>query len=140
MEPQKVCYKKTKYAKFFEKQTFLTHWYTHASQKKQDVNWTYVRRSEDVLDVFWTSYVRSIYVLCLLGCSFFEKSSGGKKCSFFERLGLFCFLVTPVLRFALLSYFWRYIFHSLYLSWFEIFLFTSVFDFLTPSHYVRGRH
>ena len=27
----------------------------------------YIRRSEDVQDVFWTSYVRSIYVLCLLG-------------------------------------------------------------------------
>ena len=27
----------------------------------------YIRRSEDVLDVFCTSYVRSIYVLCLLG-------------------------------------------------------------------------
>ena len=33
----------------------------------KDVNWTYISRSEDVLDVFWTSYVRSIYVLCLLG-------------------------------------------------------------------------
>ena len=26
-----------------------------------------IRYSEDVSDVFWTSYVRSIYVLCLLG-------------------------------------------------------------------------
>ena len=33
----------------------------------QGVNWTYIWRSEDVLDVFWTFYVRSIYVLCLLG-------------------------------------------------------------------------
>ena len=24
----------------------------------------------NVLDVFWTSYVRSIYVLCLLGCAY----------------------------------------------------------------------
>ena len=37
------------------------------SQWTQDVNWTYIRRSEDVQDVFWTSYVRSSYVLCLLG-------------------------------------------------------------------------
>ena len=37
------------------------------TQQTQDVNLTYIRRSEDVLDVFWTSYVRSIYVLCLLG-------------------------------------------------------------------------
>ena len=33
----------------------------------QDVNWTYIRRLEDVQDVLWRSYVRSIYVLCLLG-------------------------------------------------------------------------
>ena len=26
-----------------------------------------IERTEDDLDVFWTSYVRSIYVLCLLG-------------------------------------------------------------------------
>ena len=30
--------------------------------------------------------------------------SGGKKCSFFGKFGVLCFLVTPVLRFALLSY------------------------------------
>ena len=29
--------------------------------------------------------------------------SGGKKCSFFGKFGLLCFLETPVLRFALLS-------------------------------------
>ena len=28
--------------------------------------------------------------------------SGEKKCSFFEKLGVLCFLVTPILRFALL--------------------------------------
>ena len=39
----------------------------HFVPSRQDVNWTYIRRSEDVLDLFWTSYVRSIYVLCLLG-------------------------------------------------------------------------
>ena len=36
-------------------------------QWRQGVNWAYIRRSEDAQDVFWTSYVRSIYVLCLLG-------------------------------------------------------------------------
>ena len=37
------------------------------SPETQDVNWTYIRRSEDVQDAFWKFYVRSIYVLCLLG-------------------------------------------------------------------------
>ena len=39
----------------------------------QDVNWTYIRRSEDVQDVFWTSYVRSIYVLFLLGRNIIQR-------------------------------------------------------------------
>ena len=30
--------------------------------------------------------------------------SGGKKCSFFEKFGVLCFLETPVLRFVLLPY------------------------------------
>ena len=30
--------------------------------------------------------------------------SGGKKCSFFVKLGVLCFLVTPILRFAFLPY------------------------------------
>ena len=30
--------------------------------------------------------------------------SGGKKCLFFGNFGVLCFLETPVLRFALLSY------------------------------------
>ena len=33
--------------------------------------------------------------------------SGGKKCSFFGKFGVLCFLVTPVLRFALLPYYRR---------------------------------
>ena len=33
--------------------------------------------------------------------------SGGKKCSFFGKFGVLCFLVTPVLRFALLPYYQR---------------------------------
>ena len=34
--------------------------------------------------------------------------SGGKKCSFFAKFGVLCFLETPVLRFALLPYYRRY--------------------------------
>ena len=34
--------------------------------------------------------------------------SGGKKCLFFEKFGVFCFLETPVLRFALLPYYRQY--------------------------------
>ena len=30
---------------------------------------------------------------------------GGKKCSFFGKFPVLCFLVTPVLRFVLLTYF-----------------------------------
>ena len=35
----------------------------------QDVKWTYIKRSEDVQDNFWAFYVRSIYILCLVGRS-----------------------------------------------------------------------
>ena len=34
--------------------------------------------------------------------------SGGKKCSFFGKFGMLCFLVTLVLRFAILPYYRRY--------------------------------
>ena len=34
--------------------------------------------------------------------------TGGKKCSFFGKFGVFCFLETPVLRFALLPYYQRF--------------------------------
>ena len=33
--------------------------------------------------------------------------SGGKKCSFFGKFGVLCFLETPVLRFTLLPYYRR---------------------------------
>ena len=33
--------------------------------------------------------------------------SGGKKCSFFGKFGMLCFLETPVLRFSLSPYYWR---------------------------------
>ena len=39
--------------------------------------------------------------VCVLG------KGGGKKCSFFEKFAMFCFLVTSVLRFALLPYYRR---------------------------------
>ena len=35
----------------------------------------YIRRSEDVQDVFGTSYVRSIYILCLLGDAYLGKTA-----------------------------------------------------------------
>ena len=41
--------------------------------------------------------------------------SGGKKCSFFGKFGVLCFLETPVLRFTLLPYYRRFViltFHS----------------------------
>ena len=44
--------------------------------------------------------------------------SGGKKCLFFGKFGVLCFLETPVLRFALLPYY-RLIFWQLF-----------IFDFL----------
>ena len=34
--------------------------------------------------------------------------SGGKKCLFFEKFGVFCFLETHVLRFAILPYYRQY--------------------------------
>ena len=41
---------------------------------------------------------------------------GGKKCSFFGKFGVLCFLETPVLRFALMPYYRR-----IDLKWFENF-------------------
>ena len=39
--------------------------------------------------------------------------SGGKKCSFFGKFDVLCFLETPVLRFVLLSYYRRFTTHKL---------------------------
>ena len=36
-----------------------------------------------------------------------NRVSGGKKCSFFGKFGVLCFLETPVLRFTLLPYYRR---------------------------------
>ena len=66
-ESQNGCFKKTKHAKFSQKRTFLTTWYTHV--------YTHV--------------------------------SGGKKCSFYGKFGVLCFLETPVLRFPLWPYYRR---------------------------------
>ena len=41
--------------------------------------------------------------------------SGGKKCSFFEKFGVLCFLETPLLRLALLPYYRRIILFALQL-------------------------
>ena len=38
--------------------------------------------------------------------------SGGKKCPFFRKFNVLCFLETPVLRFALLPYYRRNFFNS----------------------------
>ena len=46
-------------------------------------------------------------------------TSGAKKCSFFGKFGVVCFLETPVLRFALLPYYrriWIFIFFTKNLS------------------------
>ena len=37
----------------------------------------------------------------------YVRVSGGKKCLFFGKFGVFCFLETPVLRFTLLPYYRR---------------------------------
>ena len=52
-------------------------------------------------------------------CQIFRKTNisyplirtGGKKCSLFGKFDVFCFLETPVLRFALLPYYRRSVFH-----------------------------
>ena len=40
--------------------------------------------------------------------------SGGKKCLFFGRFGVLCFLETPVLRFALSPYYHRSIIYAIF--------------------------
>ena len=80
-ESQNECFKKTKHAKFSEKRTFLTPWYAH------------VRKTN-------ISYPPDTHMYVCV--------SGGKKCSFFKKLDVLYFLETPVLRFALLPYYRRY--------------------------------
>ena len=55
-------------------------------------------------------YICSYWMLLPYLRSLFLCVSGGKKCLFFEKFGVLRFLVTPVLRFALLPYYQRYCF------------------------------
>ena len=58
---------------------------------------------------FWRRNLnwKNLFFVCLL-CYFPRKATWcilvGKKCSFFRKFGLLCFLVISALRFALLSY------------------------------------
>ena len=47
---------------------------------------------------------------------------GGKKCSFFGKLGVLCFFVTPVLRFTLLAYCQRLNFHINFIPYIRLLL------------------
>ena len=73
----------------------------------------------------------SSYFQILLLCLCVSK---GKKRSFFGKFGVFCFLVTPVLRLALLPYFQRsihfYRLFSLYLTW------SILNSFMTEAHII----
>ena len=61
---------------------------------------------------------------------------GGKKCSFFEKLGVLCFLDTSVLRFDVLLYYWQIIrlccVMSFSLIWFS---FKGISEMRTPIQY-----
>ena len=52
--------------------------------------------------------------------------SGGEKCSFFGKVGVLCFLETPVLRFTLLAYYWRYIIIFICVIWYHLYNFKNV--------------
>ena len=85
VESQNGCYKKTKHAKFSQKRTFLT-----------DVTKFILPQVYLPLDTYMCLYI-----------------SGGKKCSFFRKFGLLCFLVIPVMIFAFLPYYQQiYIAHN----------------------------
>ena len=51
----------------------------------------------------WTNWLCRLWSLIWRQCV-----SGGKKCSFFGKFGVLCFLETPVLRFSLLPYHRRF--------------------------------
>ena len=93
---QKGCFKKTEHAKFPKNEHFLrpdTHTRanlkTGVSRKQSTPNF---QENEHFLP---PNTHRCVSV------------SGGKKCSFFGKFGVLCFLETPVLRFALLPYYRR---------------------------------
>ena len=72
-DSQSGCFKKTKRIKLSEKRTLLIPWYAHVR--------TFLTA--------WYAHTRLRF-------------SGGKKCLFFGKFDVLCFLETPVLRFALL--------------------------------------
>ena len=51
---------------------------------------------------------KCIIVAILIFLNSYVCVSGNKKCSFFGKFGVFCFLETPVLRLTLLPYYRRY--------------------------------
>ena len=102
-ESQSECFMKTKHAKLSKKtRTFCTPWYVHGSSSIPPEN---IRKPE----VFRGYRSGTVY------------TSGCKKCSFFGKFGVLCFLETRVLRFALLPYYRQNIyflkkFHHSYLT------------------------
>ena len=75
---------------FPKKQTFLIPWYAHEMVKHTQTN----RWQQP------TNYLNEF--------NHFVSVSGGVKCSFFGKLGVLCFVVNSILRFALLPYYGRY--------------------------------
>ena len=91
-ESHNGCFKKTKHVKFTEKRTFFTLWYAHVWNLWKDLE-------TPVLRFVFLPYYHFLHPdththVCL---------SVGKKCSFFGKIGVLCFLETPALRFTLLT-------------------------------------
>ena len=62
--------------------------------------------------------------------------SRGKRCSFFEKFDLLCFLVTPVLRFVLLSYYRRNMIYPKHTSKIKFSRFKYCLKLNGPNHSV----
>ena len=75
---------------FPKKQTFLIPWYAHEMVKHTQTN----RWQQP------TNYLNEF--------DHFASVSGGVTCSFSGKLGVLCFVVNSILRFALLPYYGRY--------------------------------
>ena len=92
---QKGCSKNTKLTKFSKKRTFFTPWYGKRANLKTEViriqSMPNFPKNEWFLPPDRHTYV------CL---------SGGKNRSFFGKFNVLCILVTSVLRFTLLPYYW----------------------------------
>ena len=74
-------------------------WFDGNKGKERISKWVF--QENKVCQIFWKTKI--FYSLirthtCL---------SGGKKCSFYRKFGMLCFLETPVLRFTLLPYYWQ---------------------------------